>query len=196
MISVLLIAHDPLVRAGLTSLLATESIHVFDEVDSPHALNEDDLELLDCIIWRSNDADDSEALSAIDLPILALLETEEVRTLPENVRAFLSIYTDSDALVAAIQAVCQGFYVIDEMFETLVNKTQVDTELLFDDLTARELEVLNLLCEGLSNKAIAKTLSISDNTVKFHVNQLLSKFGVSSRTELVIRAIQGGLVTV
>jgi two-component system, NarL family, nitrate/nitrite response regulator NarL len=55
---------------------------------------------------------------------------------------------------------------------------------------------LRHLAEGLSNKAIAKVLAISENTVKFHVNALLEKFGVGSRTEVVIKAIQNGLVTI
>lgn len=63
-------------------------------------------------------------------------------------------------------------------------------------LTAREIEVLELLAEGMSNKAIAERLGISDQTVKFHVAQITSKLGVANRTEAVRRAIRRGLLTV
>ena len=61
-------------------------------------------------------------------------------------------------------------------------------------LTARELQVLALLAEGLANKAIAARLGISDHTVKFHVNAILGKLGAESRTEAVTRAARAGLL--
>ena len=62
-------------------------------------------------------------------------------------------------------------------------------------LTPREREVLALLAEGLSNKAIADRLAISEHTAKFHVNAVLAKLGVQRRTEAVVRAARMGLVT-
>ena len=62
-------------------------------------------------------------------------------------------------------------------------------------LTRRELEVLHLVAEGLPNKSIAVRLGISDHTVKFHVNAILSKLGAQSRTEAVTRATRMGLIT-
>jgi DNA-binding NarL/FixJ family response regulator len=64
-----------------------------------------------------------------------------------------------------------------------------------EPLTARETEVLELLAQGLSNKAIAARLSISDQTVKFHVASICGKLGASNRTDAVRRAIAGGLTT-
>ena len=63
-------------------------------------------------------------------------------------------------------------------------------------LTPRELEVIELLAEGLPNKAIATELGISDQTVKFHVAQITGKLGVANRTEAVRRAIRLGILTV
>ncbi len=54
-----------------------------------------------------------------------------------------------------------------------------------DRLTGRENSVLSLLCQGLSNKAIAAALSVSEKTVKFHVSNVLAKSGVSTRTQLI-----------
>ena len=62
-------------------------------------------------------------------------------------------------------------------------------------LTPREIEVLELLAEGLPNKAIAARLTISDQTVKFHVSSICGKLGAANRTEAVRRALRRGLVT-
>jgi DNA-binding NarL/FixJ family response regulator len=61
-------------------------------------------------------------------------------------------------------------------------------------LTPRELEVLSLLAEGLPNKAIARRLDISDQTVKFHVAAIYGKLGAANRTDAVRRAVRRGLV--
>lgn len=64
-----------------------------------------------------------------------------------------------------------------------------------EQLTAREVQVLELLAEGLSNKAIAGRLDISDQTVKFHVASISSKLGATNRTDAVRRAVRRGLIT-
>ena len=69
-----------------------------------------------------------------------------------------------------------------------------DPQVLGETLTARELDVLALLAEGLPNKAIAVRLAISDQTVKFHVASLIGKLGAANRTEAVRRAVRRGLV--
>jgi ATP/maltotriose-dependent transcriptional regulator MalT len=63
-----------------------------------------------------------------------------------------------------------------------------------EPLTPRELQVLELLAEGLANKAIAERLAISDQTVKFHVAAILGKLGVANRTEAVRVAARRGLI--
>jgi DNA-binding NarL/FixJ family response regulator len=65
---------------------------------------------------------------------------------------------------------------------------------LVEPLTAREREVLERLTEGLSNKAIAAQLGISDQTVKFHVAAITGKLGVTNRTEAVRQALRRGLI--
>ncbi|HSH30018.1 MAG TPA: LuxR C-terminal-related transcriptional regulator, partial [Thiohalobacter sp.] len=63
----------------------------------------------------------------------------------------------------------------------------------FDELTPRENEILGLLAEGQSNKAIARNLGISDGTVKLHVKAILRKLGVHSRVEAAVIAVEQGL---
>ena len=70
-----------------------------------------------------------------------------------------------------------------------------DDELPGEELTPREVEVLERVAEGLSNKAIADRLGISDQTVKFHVASISGKLGAVNRTDAVRRAVRKGLVT-
>lgn len=64
-----------------------------------------------------------------------------------------------------------------------------------ESLTSREVQVLELLAEGLSNKTIAERLGISDQTVKFHVASISGKLGAVNRTDAVRRAVRRGLIT-
>ena len=64
-----------------------------------------------------------------------------------------------------------------------------------EPLTPREIEVLEQLAEGLSNKAIAARLGISDQTVKFHVASICGKLGAANRTDAVRRAVRKGLIS-
>ena len=71
---------------------------------------------------------------------------------------------------------------------------QADEEILEEPLTGREIEVVELLAQGLPNKAIATRLGISDQTVKFHVASLCGKLGAANRTDAVRRALRRGLI--
>jgi len=67
-------------------------------------------------------------------------------------------------------------------------------DVVMEALTPREVQVLELLAEGLANKAIADRLGISDQTAKFHVAAILGKLGVANRTEAVRAAARRGLI--
>ena len=64
-----------------------------------------------------------------------------------------------------------------------------------EGLTPREIEVLELVAEGLSNKAVAVRLGISDQTVKFHLTSISGKLGAANRTDAVRRGVRRGLIT-
>jgi DNA-binding NarL/FixJ family response regulator len=73
--------------------------------------------------------------------------------------------------------------------------TEDDGSVFEEPLTHRELEVLELLAEGLPNKGIADRLGISDQTVKFHIASIMGKLGASNRVETVRRAVRRGLLS-
>ena len=77
----------------------------------------------------------------------------------------------------------------------LVAPAAHDEEEIVEPLTAREVQVLELLAEGLPNKAVGERLGISDQTVKFHVASISGKLGAANRTDAVRRAVRRGLIT-
>ena len=70
-----------------------------------------------------------------------------------------------------------------------------DDEIVPEPLTPREVQVLELLAEGLPNKTIAERLGISADTVKFHIHSIAGKLGAANRTDAVRRAVRRGLIT-
>jgi DNA-binding NarL/FixJ family response regulator len=74
-------------------------------------------------------------------------------------------------------------------------REMADEDQFEESLTPREIDVLELLAEGLANKPIAARLGISDQTVKFHVASICGKLGAANRTDAVRRAVRRGLVS-
>jgi DNA-binding NarL/FixJ family response regulator len=79
--------------------------------------------------------------------------------------------------------------------DAIVVAPATDDESFQEPLTAREIQVLELLAEGLPNKTIAARLGISDQTVKFHVASISGKLGAANRTAAVRLAVRRGLIT-
>ena len=85
----------------------------------------------------------------------------------------------------------------DAWLVATANQNDIDVELALDGhepLTARELEVLELVAQGLANKTIAHRLGISDQTVKFHVASICGKLGAVNRTDAARRALRLGMI--
>jgi DNA-binding NarL/FixJ family response regulator len=111
-------------------------------------------------------------------------------------RGVLPRDADTSTLMSALVAVAHGLAVAGPDFSPSPAKADDDAPPPSQvDVTPRELEVLNLMAEGLPNKTIALRLDISEHTVKFHVNSMLGKLGAHSRTEAVTRATRLGLIT-
>jgi DNA-binding NarL/FixJ family response regulator len=109
-----------------------------------------------------------------------------------GVRAVLSADPTDDELAAAVAAAQAGLLVVDAAVLAVPASTTFARDA--GALTTRELEVLEMLAEGLSNRAIAARLKISRNTVKFHVAAVLDKLGARSRTEAVTLGVRQGLI--
>ncbi len=102
---------------------------------------------------------------------------------------------DPATLAAAFRCTAAGLYVLSPHFADDI--PAVRSEALsapIEPLTEREREVLQLMAEGLANRAIARRLDISEHTVKFHANAIFGKLDVQSRTEAVVRATRAGLI--
>jgi DNA-binding NarL/FixJ family response regulator len=112
------------------------------------------------------------------------------RALKAGARGYLLKDSGKDDLLSAIRAVHEGrSYVPPEIATRLVTRTQAGAP-----LTTREIEVLQLMAEGKSNKEIGAALFISEGTVKTHVNSIHEKLRVSDRTEAVIVALKRGII--
>ncbi len=105
----------------------------------------------------------------------------------------------AEQIVAAVHAAAAGLQVMPvEQGVAFLPRSQMHepVEEIVEPLTPREMDVLEMLAEGLSNKMIAHRLSISDHTAKFHVNSILAKLNAGTRTEAVTRGIRLGLIKI
>jgi NarL family two-component system response regulator YdfI len=142
---------------------------------------------------------DWRALAGLPIPILLLMDAPNSALVTPALRAGIRGAIPSDAtpqeIESAVHAVSAGLVVTTPTFlAELWPEPQIFPEELAEPLSSRELEVLDLLAEGLSNKLIAHRLNISEHTVKTHVASIFAKLGASSRTEAVSQAIRRGLV--
>jgi len=205
--SVAIVASDPLARAGLAALLAAEPtcavVAQMSLVDWLADVQADEwaATLADVLIWDIGwePLDTLPDDEPFPLPVVALLPDETavppLRRL--GIQAMLQRDVPAAAIVAAAQAALCGLAVLDPEFVTAVLPeiaTIPSNDPDFVELTPRESEVLYLLAEGLTNKAIAQRLAISNHTVKFHVNAILGKMDAQSRTEAVVKATRLGLL--
>ncbi len=156
----------------------------------------------DVIVWdlgeKAGDvAHDLSTILDLDTPVIVLTDdgARVAEAAEAGARGILSRDTDAAPLLAVVQAAGQRLVVIDPAFVPAVVPAYGEApDIPADDLTAREMEVLQLLAEGLPNKQIAQRLGISEHTVKFHVDSILRKLGAHSRTEAVTRAARSGLI--
>ena len=121
------------------------------------------------------------------------------RAVRSGVRAILPRESSPEELEAAIHCAHLGLVLLEpELASDIAARVRAeDGDALpqpLGELTAREVEVLRMLAEGLGNKEIAERLGISDHTVKFHISSILGKLGAASRTEAVTQGIRMGLI--
>lgn len=189
---------DPLLRAGLASLIESGQPPPVLVVEPQEA---------EVALWDAgtDPAHVLTRLAAIDrassVPVVAVVSDPSHATpaIAAGARGVVMRDQVHGGLHAALVAVKSGLTVLDtELAAHLVSAKGPKVESKGNgsrgELTARELQVVQLLAEGLSNKLIADRLGISDHTAKFHVNGVMAKLGASTRTEAVVEAVRRGVV--
>ncbi len=155
----------------------------------------------DVLLIEAHDSRDHDWRVLADLPIPTVLlvdaaDSALVRSaLRSGIRGAISWDATPEEIEGAVHAVNAGLVVTTPTsVAEFLPEAQPVAEDLAEPLSDRELEVLDLLAEGISNKLIAHRLRISEHTVKTHIASIFAKLGASSRTEALSRAIRRGLV--
>jgi DNA-binding NarL/FixJ family response regulator len=204
-IRVLVVDDHPVVRQGLRTFLdLQDDIAVVGEagdgkssVDAAEELRPD-VVLLDLRMPGSDGLDALHGLREREIPAKVLVITsftEPTAVLPA-IRAGAAgyVYKDVDpsSLVAAIRSVHAGHVLLHPDVARLL--AAGDGQPAGTRLTVREREVLTEVARGRSNREIARTLAVSEKTVKTHVSAILGKLGVQDRTQAALQAVRTGLV--
>ena len=175
---------SPVARAGLEAILRDQ-----EEIEIVNLASGAD------VLVREAAPEPLEGTTAVPVVVLAD-EVPPLDALRSGARAVLASDAPPQQIVAAILAVAAGLAVIpaDENLIAIPNGGRLEP--LAEPLTPREMDVIEMLAEGISNKMIAHRLEISEHTAKFHVNSILAKLRAGTRTEAVMRGIRLGLIKV
>ncbi len=201
-IKILVVDDHAIVRKGLVALLNTvEGLRVVAEASDgeeailAHRTHKPDVTLMDLRLPKMSGADAIARIRreqpAARIIVLTTFDGDEdiFRALQAGAKGYLLKGMDAEELTEAIRAVYAGKSKIPAVVaEKLAGRMGGPA------LTARELEVLKRIVAGRSNKEIGSDLHISEATVKTHINSILSKLGVSDRTQAATSALQRGIV--
>ena len=217
-IKVAIVDDHPFFRQGILDVLRVESdIDVIAESDDgADALDmlaeiEPDVVLMDVNLPGLNGLQVTKRLKeqCPDVNVIILTAYDDEEQVYRAIRIGASAYFAKDVtpsqLLGTVRAVAEGYYVIDGQRMTPAQAEQWLLELYrrygikpedatFSPLTNREMEVLEQIIEGMSNKEIAHRLGISHQTVKNHITSILSKMNLSDRTQAAIYALRHGWV--
>ena len=208
MVRVLVIDDQPIVRAGLRSLFSeSSSVRLVAEArDSSHAMRlsrdlKPNVILMD-VREPSRDSFDlfdevrDEKLAIEFVVLTSITEAEWVHhAIRKGATAFLQTTISGAELIEAIVAASAGQTTLSPAASRAMMRDQ-NRERRAEKVkfTARELEVLQLLTEGLNNKQMAEQLYVTCSTIKFHVSNVLSKLSAKTRTEAVSIALRDNLI--
>jgi two-component system, NarL family, response regulator len=203
-IRLLIVDDHPVVRAGLISMLRRQSVlKVVGAAESGAAAltfvrrNAVDVILLDLRMPKLNGIETLLALRQITptprVVILSSFDFEEeiYRAVQAGAKGYISKDTSREELVAAIVAAHHGKTYLPEPIAG-----KLAERMLRSSLSPRELEILQALSKGLTNKDIGRILQISQFTVRNHIKQITTKLEVCDRTEATRVAIQQGIIVV
>jgi DNA-binding NarL/FixJ family response regulator len=199
---VLVVDDHPIVRFGLAAMVSAQPDMVVvgqagtgEESLQLFRRHQPDITLMDL---RMPGMGGVEAIRAIrkEFPtsrfiVLTTYEGDEDihSAIEAGAQAYLLKGMSQAELLKAIRAVCHGLKVIPDIVRKALEQRPPSSE-----LSSRELEVLALIVKGHSNKEIAEALGITEGTVKWHVNIILSLLGVSDRTQAAVAALQRGII--
>ena len=201
-IRILIADGHPVVRLGLIALSgAAEDVEIVAEAGDGNRAVElfaellPDVVLIDLRLPCGNGADAYREILGrrSDARVLILTafdgDTDIRRAFEAGISGYILKRSPADSLLPALRAVAEGgTWIPEEVSDRLASKTS------FENLTARELDVLNEIATGLSNKEIAGRLGISLHTAKEHVRNILAKLRVAYRTEAVSVAVKRGII--
>jgi two-component system, NarL family, response regulator YdfI len=194
-IRVLVSSRSSLVENAIRSVPSLQFAGTIDPYHAPTELAGD------VLLIEATNANDHDWPALADLPIPVVLLSDPADSalissaLRSGIRGAISWDATPQEIESAVHAVNAGLVVTTPgSIAELLQDPQVLAEELAEPLSGRELQVLDLLAEGLSNKQLAHRLNISEHTVKTHVASIFAKLGASSRTEAVSQAIRKGLV--
>lgn len=208
MIRVLLVDDHEMVRLGVSSYLSIQDdIEVIGEAENGKigyqkalALRPDVI-LMDLVMEEMDGIESTELIlkdwpEAKILIVTSFIDDEKVYPAIEAGAAGYLLKTSTAHEIAdAIRATQRGERVLEpEVTTKMMDKLTGRHQILHDDLTNRELEILMLIAQGMSNQEIADELYITLKTVKTHVSNILSKLEVEDRTQAAIYAFKHGLM--
>jgi DNA-binding NarL/FixJ family response regulator len=220
-IRVMLIDEHPLFRQGCRSALegSGECAIVAESSESRAGLElakqvTPDVILIDALL-STNDALElarqlRHAMPRVAIIMLTAFEDEEqlFQSMKLGAAAYLMKGINPEDLVSAVRRVSQGIYIINDnvlsrptvasrvlrTFREMTAEEPPEVQPLYTPLSAREIEILDYIAKGNSNKEIAKSLKISDQTVKNHITSILKKLSVNDRTAAVVHALKKGWI--
>jgi DNA-binding NarL/FixJ family response regulator len=200
--TVLIVADDELRAAGLEALLKSTPglrVAVVGLAELAHLADDDDpvvvLSLSPPRVARTLQT--LEELSRIPAVIILAAEPHAAWTAQARragVRAVLGSDPTADELSAAIAATRAGLVALHPDALSRAAATRSISPSARDALTPREVEILEMMAEGMGNRRIAASLRISRFTVKFHVASILAKLGAATRTEAVTLGVRRGII--
>ncbi len=221
-IRVIIIDEQPLFREGVRATLERmgdcvivgESTDAADVLEIARTCNPD-VALIDAGLTSSDPLEIARQMRHIAprVAIIILTPSEDEERLFQSIKVGAAAYStrniSSEELAETVRKVSHGEYLIrDDVLskpqlasrvlksfrELTVEEEEGETKDLYSPLSTREVEILDYIARGNSNKEIAKSLKISDQTVKNHITSILKKLSVNDRTAAVVHALRHGWI--